>query len=211
MKKQLHLSKIWKLILKREKTCSRDDMEISFWMVRRAFGIRSIVKDRRARSAVVGTHACAIARARAWYACAWAACRYACKPQDRAGRRTFPGNARNSDCARSTRPYRTTSTASSRRCYSVSQIFAISANFSALQQQKPQGQRKPDENASPRHLSISGFLFSIFFSLFFLFFFVFSLQFEFRFCFAFSPPPACARVRVRLHVNSQEVDTVPIY
>ena len=94
------------------------------------------LRDRRARSAAVGSRACAIARARVWYACAWAVCRYACKRRGRAGKRTFPGNARNSDCARSTRPYRTTSTASSRRCYSVSQIFAISANFSALQQQK---------------------------------------------------------------------------
>lgn len=95
----------------------------------------------RARSAAwntrhgIATRACAIARvrARAWYACAWAECRCACTPLGRAGRHIFRGNARNNDCARSSRPYRTTSTASSRRCYSVSQISVISANFSALQ------------------------------------------------------------------------------
>lgn len=95
----------------------------------------------RARSAAwstrhgIATRACAIARvrARAWYACAWVECRCACTPLGRAGRHIFRGNARNNDCARSSRPYRTTSTASSRRCYSVSQISVISANFSALQ------------------------------------------------------------------------------
>lgn len=81
------------------------------------------------------TLSCAIARAfaRAWYACAWVGCRCACTPLGRADRHISRENVHNNDCARLSRSYRTTSTASSRRCYSVSQISVISANFSALQ------------------------------------------------------------------------------
>lgn len=144
----------------------------------------------RARSAAwstrhdIATRACAIARVRArvWYACAWAECRYACTPLGRAGRHIFRGNARNNDCARSSRPYRTTSTASSRRCYSVSQISVISANFSALQHNNRNHSVSKAPRISPffstRHRSISGSIHFFSLSLSFYFPSNFSLWYQ---------------------------------
>lgn len=127
----------------------------------------------------IATSACAIARGRV-------RALYACTPLDRADRRTCRGNARNNDCARSSRPYRTTSTVSSRRCYSVSQISVISANFSALQHNRNDSVSKAPR-ISPTlfffahtacHRSISSCFF--FSALFLSFFFIFR-----RICFPF--------------------------